>query len=912
MSERTENVIERLFHDALEQPADVRGAFVARHAPDPVVEAEVLALLAADAMPDPVLGATPDALANAAGLSTSGSVPTAPGAEHGATTTHARTGRGSLVGRTVGPYMVLERIGHGGMGTVYRAQRIDLGNHVALKVVRGALGEPARIARFRQEQRVLARLAHPHIALLLDAGVAEDDTPYLVMEYVVGEAMTTWCDAREIDVRERLELFLEACDAVGFAHRNLVVHRDIKPSNVLIGADGHVKLLDFGIAKLLEATDDEPALTATGARVLSPEYAAPEQLRGEPVTTATDVYGLGLLLHDLLAGTVNGARGGTTQPPTIDTGGAMRSSSARRIRAGLPHDLAAICECATAEEPGRRYASVDLLRDDVRRFLDGRPVVARRATLAYRFGKFVRRNALAVSAAAMLVLLLLAGVAGVMWQARKATLARAASDELATFLVGMFEASDPAEAMGVELTARDLLERGSSRVTQLDERPEVQARLLQAMARAWLGLGDYDRADSIARQALDAERAMHGVRHADIASALNVLGHVRYEQGRQDDAARLMREALAMQRDVHGDEHDITTSTMLDLVQVLHRPGGYDEAETLAREALAVRRARYGRDHEKVAEALAALGQILWYSNRDIEQADSLIRAAYAMSVRLFGDDDPRTAGMLTLLSGFLPTRGEAEEAEVLARRALEIRRRVYGDDHPFAVHQLNNVATALQAQGEVEHARVLFHEMLDRYQTILSDDHPLHAIALNNLSSTFYMQGALDSAEHYLRRSVEMHVRLSSDGLDADIALGYHNLGSLQRAQGRLADAEASLAESYRQRIELYGEGNPATLRTGASYADVIAARGRIAEAEPMLRRILELQHPTGGTEVSPDAARTMGYLARALAQRGARDEAEQLYRAALEVVEQALPEGHPRRLELEEGLAALLDRKN
>lgn len=912
MTERTENVIERLFHHALEQPADVRAAFVAQHAPDPFVEAEVLALLAADALPDPLLGATPDALASAAGIAITGSASADARARDGATVRHSSTGHGSLVGRTLGPYRVLQRIGHGGMGTVYRAQRIDLGNHVALKVVRGALGEPARVARFHQEQRVLARLSHPRIALLLDAGVAEDDTPYLVMEYVEGEAMTTWCDARDIDVRERLELFLEACDAVGFAHRNLVVHRDIKPSNVLIGADGHVKLLDFGIAKLLEATDDEPALTATGARVLSPEYAAPEQLRGEPVTTATDVYGLGLLLHDLLAGTVNDASGITTQPPTIDTGGSMRSNNARRIRASLPHDLAAICECATADEPARRYASVDLLRDDVRRFLDGHPVVARRATLAYRLTKFVRRNALAVGAAAMLVLLLLAGVAGVMWQARRATLARAASDELAAFLVGMFEASDPAEAMGVELTARDLLERGTIRVTQLDDRPEVQARLLQAMARAWLGLGDYDRADSIAQQALAAERTMHGVRHADIASALNVLGHVRYEQGRQDDAANLMREALAMQRAVHGSEHDITTSSMLDLVQVLHRPGGYDEAEALAREALTVRQARHGRDHEHVAEALAALGQILWYSNRDIEQADSLIRAAYAMNVRLFGDEDLRTAGMMTLLSGFLPIRGEAEEAEVLARRALEIQRHVYGDDHPIAVHQLNNVAGALQAQGEVEHARVLFHEMIERYQDILSDDHPLHAIALNNLSSTFYMQGALDSAEHYLRQSVEMHVRLSTDGLDADIALGYHNLGSLQRAQGRLAEAEASLAESYRQRIELYGEDNPATLRTGASYADVVAARGRTAEAEPMLRRIVELQHPSGRGEISPDAARTMGYLAGALVQRGAYDEAERLYRAALEVVEQTLPEGHPRRRELEDGLAELMRRKN
>ena len=907
MSERTENVVERLFHDALEQPPQARESFVRQHAPDQHVEAEVLALIAADATPDPLLGATPDALANAAGIATAGQDVGSAAAPPGPAVRTA-TSRNSLVGRTVGPYRVLERIGHGGMGTVYRAQRVDLGNHVALKVVRGALGDPARIARFHQEQRVLARLGHPRIALLLDAGVAEDDTPYLVMEYVEGEALTAWCDARNLGIRERLELFLEVCEAVGFAHRNLVVHRDIKPSNVLIGADGHVKLLDFGIAKLLEAADDEPALTATGARLLSPEYAAPEQLRGEPVTTATDVHGLGLLLHDLLANVVGVDASGTTTAPTVLTETTPRIHAARRVRARLTPDLAAICECATADEPARRYASVDLLRDDVQRFLDGRPVVARRATLAYRVGKFVRRNALAVSAAAMLILLLVAGVVGVLWQARKATLARETSDELATFLVGMFEASDPAEAMGTELTARDLLERGSVRAHELDDRPEVQARLLDAMARAWLGIGDYDRADSHALQALTQERALHGAQDADIAAVLNTLGHIRYEQGRQAEAADFMRDALAMRRDVLGDEHDLTTGAMLDLVQVLHRPGGYDEAEALAREALAVRQTRYGAGHEYVVEALAALGQILWYSNRDIEQADSLIRAAYDMSERLFGPDDLRTAGYMTLLSGFLPVRGQAEEAETYARRALEIHRRVYGDDHPTVVHQLNNVASALQGQGEIPRARALFHEMIEQYEQTLTDDHPLHAIALNNLSSTFYAEGTLDSAEHYLRQSVEMHERMADGALDADVALGYHNLGSLQRAQGRLAQAEASLGESYRQRIELYGADNPATLRTGAAYADVIAERGRIGEAEPMLRHILELQQSAGLAETTPDAARTMGYLAGALVQRGAYDEAEQLYRAALTVAEQHMPEGHPRRTELEDGLAELL----
>jgi serine/threonine-protein kinase len=934
--------IERLFHLALELPPADRPAFVAEHATDPALRAQLLELLAADADPLPIFQASPEELAGAIGLTVpeTGDLPGEATLDSSAADVATAVDSACLTGRTIGPYRILDIIGRGGMGIVYRAFREDLGNHIALKVVRGALGDPGRLARFRQEQRVLARLDHERIARLLDAGLAADETPYLVMEYVEGQTITEWCASRGLGIEDRLGLVLEVCDAIAFAHRNLVVHRDLKPSNVLITPDGHVKLLDFGVAKLLEDSDDDPALTATGARVLSPDYAAPEQVIGEPVTTATDIYGIGTLLYELLTGErPRTAR--NTNPTTMATAAleptvrapssairrtdrADRADSTERIGAGThshvppvtPHalarrlagDLDAICLRALERDPARRYASVELLRDDIVRHLAGLPVSARLPTPAYRLGKFVRRHSFGVTMAAALTLLLATGIGAVIWQARAALRARAEAEALSGFLVEVFDASDPMEALGQTITARDLLERGRVRADRLEDRPEVQARLLDAMAHAYLALGDYALADSLAERSLARERELHGQRHADFAASLATLGRIRRGQGRETEAATLFREALALRRDLLGERHDLTTGTMLELASTIQQSGSYDEAESLALEARAARVARHGAEHETVAEADEALALVLWNAGRDLPRAEHLFRNALALRERLWGEDDPRLEVTHTPLSAFLPFVQKAPEAESLARRALEIRRRVFGDDHPMVAHQLHNVARALEAQGRPGEARALYREMLRRYRSAITGDHHLASVALNNVSATYYAEAALDSAEHYLRQSLQMTIRLYGTP-DANVALRYHNLGSLLRAQGRLAEAEPAFAEAYSQRNELYGAENPIALRTGAAYADLLAARGKLDEAEPLLRRILALQENPEADDIPADAARTMGYLARVLTIRGNFAEAESLYLPALETARTHLPATHPRRREL---VAGLIDHYN
>jgi serine/threonine-protein kinase len=791
------------------------------------------------------------------------------------------------------------------MGTVYRAVREDLGNHVALKVVRGALGDPIRLARFRQEQRVLARLEHEHIARLLDAGVAPDETPYLVMEYVEGVPVTTWCDERGLDVEARLRLFLDVCDAVAFAHRHAIVHRDLKPSNILVTADGKAKLLDFGIAKLLQDDDVDSALTATGARVLSLTYAAPEQIRGEPVTTATDVHGLGTLLYELLTGAPPREAAGastTTWTATLEDDVVPPSRAAR-----IAGDLDAICLRALEPDPARRYAAVELLRDDVARHLAGLPVEARLPTLRYRAGKFIRRNAFAVATAAAVFLLLLTALGAVTWQARRAERALAVAEELVDYLVGLFEASDPEAVQGRTITARELLEEGTARARELDARPEVQIRLFDAMARAHRGLGDYDRADSLATVALERERELHGEGQPGYAARLVTLALTRRALGHEVEAEALMREALALRRRTLGDRHDLTTQAMIDLAMLLHARKGYDEAEALAREALDARIARHGPENDEVADALAALATILWYSGKDIPRAEELFREVVRIQEQIRGPDDLHVANALISLAGFLPLVGKAAEAEAAARRAIEIRRAVYGADNPETVHILNPLARAIQAQGRLAEAREYFHEILRRYAEFYPGDHPLVAVVTNNLSATFYEEGALDSAEHYLRRALEMRTRIFGP-MDAAVAMYHHNLGSLLRAKGDLGAAEPVLAEGYRLRAAIHGEDNLITLRTGAVYASVLADRGKLDEAETLLRDILERQQ-VPAAEGTYDAAITMGFLAGVLTRRGDYDEAEALYLPALEMARQRMPSSHPRRREIVQGLTTLYE---
>ncbi|MEM6646876.1 MAG: serine/threonine-protein kinase, partial [Bacteroidota bacterium] len=491
-------------------------------------------------------------------------------------------------GDRVGPYRLVRHLGTGGMGTVYLAERADghFEQQVAVKVIRQGFGSDQTRQRFHHERQILARLQHPHIARLLDGGVTERGQSYLVMEYVAGEPIDAYCDARQLSIDDRLALFGDVCKAVLYAHSQLVIHRDLKPSNILVTPDGQVKLLDFGVAKLLDDEADGLMLTQ-GAAPMTPAYASPEQVRGEPVGTSTDIYSLGVVLYELLAGHrpyLLNERSAADVARVICHEQPVRPSTAIRTRAAdatataslsearrtaperlqrrLHGDLDMISLMALRKEPSRRYASVEALADDVQRHLAGLPVRAQRDTLRYRAGKFVRRHRLGV-AVSILIPLLMGFYTVQLVQERnraeaeraRATLEAEKAQTVSSFLEALFSASNPFSdrqdqaARGPDVTALELLERGASQVeADLAHQPEVQVRMMLVLGNAFQGLGAYGDAEAQLKRALERSRANAEAAPMQIVESATELASLYWELGRYDASEALHKESVMQLR----------------------------------------------------------------------------------------------------------------------------------------------------------------------------------------------------------------------------------------------------------------------------------------------------------------------------------------------------------------------------
>ena len=848
---------------------------------DPQVREAVKALLAADEDPLPILAATPDELAAAVGE------PQGPGVER-------------LLGTTIGRYRIESLIGVGGMGTVYLAVREDLGMKVALKLLRGALGDPQRVARFKQEERVLAQLSHPLIAQILDAGVAPDGTPFLAMAYVDGTPLTQWCLDRGLSVPRRLELFDSLCEAVAFAHKNLVVHRDLKPSNVMVTREGVVSLLDFGVAKLIDEEIDHPGLTHTGMRVVSPAYATPEQVTGGPISTATDIYGLGLLLYEMLAG---------RRPYARDERQAARLfravlneepeplSEAMEPRPHAVRDLDAICLKALAKSPSDRYRSVDALRDDVRRYLEGRPVAARLPTRLYRTGKFLRRNQARVAVGALVAALALVAGGSAAWQGYQTRAALAEAQDLTAFLVRVFQSNDPRETRGTDMPLKSFLDLGRVYVEDLEARPELQGRTLEVLSLGYLEIGEYERAEELATLSLEKRLAL-GVGHeAEVASSLRAQGRARLEAQELAGAETVLRTALALQRQALGDDDPETTETMLVLAQAIRDQGALDEAESLTRESLSRRlRVRRSGDEDGIVSAMTALARVLALNGRTAIVAEDLLRKGLEIRERLYGLDDFRVEPSVSALADFLDASDQGEEAEALARRSLALRRRVYGEEHPRVTAEQTVLASTLLTQGRAEEARDLLRQVVRRYEDTYGGDHLMLALAIEEVSGTFLAQERYDSAEVYLRKAHSMRLRLEGEE-DPDVAALHHLLGEVEERSGRLEDAEASLRLAIGQRLRFLGPESPLTLRSQALLGSVLTDLGRLDEAEPLLRETVRVQRQVLG-EPPTDLVRSLGSLGRILRLRGSWEEAEDAYAEALLIARTGRSVGDPVRV--------------
>jgi len=760
------------------------------------------------------------------------------------------------IGERIGAYEIVRELAHGGMGAVFYGRRADAEyeSAVAIKLIRG-LRTADQLRRFRTERQLLAKLNHPHIARLLDGGTTSDGLPYLVMEYVEGLPIDAWCDAERLDLRRRITLFRRVCAAVDHAHRALIVHRDIKPSNVMVTADGTPKLLDFGIAKLLDPLD---AGETTTLRVMTPAYASPEQIRGEAVGVATDIYSLGVLLYRLLTGVLpfegEGRSAGEFERlvleheatrPSACTG--LPAPAARLLRG----DLDAIALTALRKEPERRYGSVMQLSDDLGRYLEGRPVAARPDRWGYRAAKFLRRHT-APLAAGVLALVVLVGLTAfylVRLQTERDR-ARAAADRattVSTFLGNLFSYADPSAAGGRTLTAREMLDRGIERLrTDFPDQPRTQATLLMSAADAYRTLGDNQRAAALAEQALEMRAAVFGPNAIEVAEALNTLAMAVYQEVGDDSTFSLSRRADSIFR-MHAGENPLGYAEALNrLGWLAQERADYRRADSLMRLSLTIRRRELGDTTAPVATILNDLG-VMRREMGDTLGADTLLEQALALNRRLYGTNHREVAVTLSNLGIQREAEGRYAEAEEHYREAIGVLQGLYGPGHPEEATSQVNLGRVLRRMGRFDAADSALRIALAIDRT-RDPDHPFVAYDLRVLAQLISERGDLVEAERLYREAARIYRQHFPPD---DVAFGTvdEGLGEVLLRTGRPAEAVAYLTQAVEIYRTAFGPRHLRTVHTQVLLGTTLAGLGRYADAEaPILeayRSLVSVERP-------------------------------------------------------------------
>jgi eukaryotic-like serine/threonine-protein kinase len=827
-------------------------------------------------------------------------------------------------GRMVGPYRIVREIGRGGMGVVYLADRADgqFEKRVAIKLIQSASADDPLHRRFLAERQILAGLEHPDIARLLDGGITDDGRPYLVLEYVDGLPITEYCDRHRLAVEDRLRLFIRVCDAVQYAHRNLIIHRDLKPGNILVTETGEVRLLDFGIAKLIQPKEGTRAAPLTRAefRLLTPGYASPEQVRGDPLTTASDVYSLGVLLYELMTGcspypkvpgstadliemvclrdperpsarSVRGEvfGGAWDQEDPSESAGELaprersvrRGTTPERLRRRLRGDLDSIVLMALRKEPALRYASCDLLRQDIEAHLADLPVRAHRGSRRYRMGRFMRRYRVETAAAALIAVSLVGGTAAATWQAvvagreqARAEAERAKAEEVAAFLEGLFAAVDPyapsAERLDT-LRVRELLSRGAERVRGgLADQPDVRAQMLDVVGRVYGSLGLFEDAIPLLEEALEVRRGLLPRSADELALTLDHFGRLLTETGDLERGEAMLREALQIRRAsrstdlaatatnlnavanalrargrfVEAEEYHLSAiqtlrsggevhvpvlaEVLTDLVATHEVQGDYEAAEARAREAVDLHLTVYGPMHPRLALAMGQLGLLL-QRRAAYPEAEALFQQAYAITGAALGEEHPRSAELLGRLASARRWQRDYEAADSLNRKAISLQRKLYGDRHPEVANSLNNLASVLRQKQDYAAAVPIHEEAIEITRGSLGEDHAFYWIHRGNLAMTLTASGACEAAIP-LHREVIVGLQRTIPREAVRVHLQESWLGQCLGRTGRFAEAEALLLTAHAALVQR-GEDDEFVLEAAERLADLYAAWGRPEE---------------------------------------------------------------------------------
>jgi serine/threonine-protein kinase len=728
-------------------------------------------------------------------------------------------------GELLGDYKILSLLGEGGMGEVYLAEDVKLHRQVAIKLVKAGFGRANLIRHFQREEMILAALTHPNIARLYGGAVGANGIPYFVMEYVEGERLDRYCEARKLKLPERLQLFRKVCSAVSYAHQHLVIHRDIKPANIRVTAEEEPKLLDFGIAKLIDPQTqvaDEPTMTIQ--HVMTPEYASPEQVMGEEVTTASDIYSLGVVLYELLTGqrpyrlktrsqdeVVRAIK--EEEPSRPSTALTKQNSSSVLFNPRLLRgDLDNIVLTAMRKEPSRRYASVAQFSDDIRRHLEGLPVLARKDALGYRSAKFIRRHRVGVAAAALVALAIVGGLIAAVWEARQARAQRDAARRISTFLQDMLGAAAP-DAKGVDVKVVDVLGAASARArTELANEPQVMADVLMTLGRTYVSLGNYQLAENNLRAALEASLKTNGELHSTTANTMAWLGLTLSNLNKGAEGELVSRKAVELERKLHPRGHEDLGVALYVLGVNLIYNNHPKEAQSYLKEASELIKKHLGGNNGYYMTSLV-MQAAAHERTGEVDLAEPLYRQA----IELGGQVDPRYRIYLAQAQFFLglllTNKAAYPEAEAMLKQSEALYREVLGGDDNYSVGTVKaDLGSIYFVEGDYQRTEAEDRAALALLHKYLRPENPLIASTDVTLGLALTREQKATEGEPYLREALAIRQKvLPKDDLFIFYALSA--LGECLTAQKRYAEAEPLLADSYNQLHTKIGDQNKRTI---------------------------------------------------------------------------------------------------
>ncbi len=815
----------------------------------------------------------------------------------------------ALIGTTIDSYELIELIGHGGMGSVFLAKRADdaYKQRVAFKVLRRGMHTPSNVARFRRERQILAKLNHPNIARLLDGGLTPEGLPYLVMEYVEGKSLFEYCDRHSFSIEERIQLFQSICRAIQHAHKNAIIHRDLKPSNILVTEKGEVKILDFGIAKLLEPEDPEQPLyqTQTGARLLTFGYAAPEQIENGIITTATDIYTLGIVFYELLCGASPFDLEGKklteiekmirTKSPLsprkkfLQLPEDIRQQEARfrhttpsSLSQSLKGDLDAIVQKALRKEPEERYDSIEQFLEDLRRHEQSRPIIARKDTLRYKTKKFIKRHQSGLAATVGFILLIVLFSAIYTWritqERNRARLQAEKAQETSEFLVNLFSASNPAETHGETVPVRSILEEGLNQIDQLDEKPEVQSQMLHTMGKVYTNLGEYDKAEKLLDRALNIQTNVNGEFNTEVASIYNDLGGLHQKTQEVQQAEPFYAKALDIRKKILGPNDIRYAETLSDLGALMRFKGNLDSARVLYNRALEIRQNNLTPNHPDIANSLNNLG-VLEKSKGNLETARQYYQEALEIRRNHFGDVHPKVANLKNNLAVLYRTMGKFDLAETYYTETLEIRKEIYGLNHPLTAQSFNNSAGFLLDRKQYNKAEENYRQALKIRKNILGKTHIQTGTSYNNLANVLFEKKQFESAEQAYRKALDIYESELGEK-HRYVGIVKSNLGKVLTAQNNFDRAATIFDEALSILQNSYSSENLSFANLYSNQATLAIKKENLNKATQLLEDALEIRNELQGAE-HPDFQQDVKQLSNIYRRLGLNTRADSLAKA-------------------------------